>query len=318
MKYAQIYAVFIFILIIGMIQGLAQERSPEYADNAAKGNAAEDKISIENRNSSDREITNIFRKYIGSMAQPPKERYIIFRIDDIAAFWSDNTAINVTETFRARKTPLVLGVIPVNRFGQELQEDKEIKSYLSKIKSDQNIEFALHGYNHETDEFKDISYEDADLKISGGISILEKTLEITPQTFIPPYNIYNDDTVSALKKNSRDNTTISSGYYDILSNIAFTGSDDLLYLPQTTDIYDYTEDHLHPLETIVNSCEYAISRYNICVITIHHTRFTGSGAEIDAEKIELLYSIIDWAKKKEEQGMIKIARFKDISPSDLK
>ncbi len=318
MKHRRIYAVLIFFLIISIAFGFLENNSDSYEYNILKGNTTTDIITQEPQKSTDPEVMTIFQKYPGSRAYAPKNKYIVFRNDDVAAFWSANTAINVTETFRTKKIPIVLGIIPLNRHNQKLTEDNTIMTYLMKIKSDQSIEFAIHGYNHEIEEFREVSYDDAIFKISSSFKTLHDAFGVTPTTLIPPYNSYNNNTVQALKTELGKNSVISSGYYDILNGIAFTGFEDVLYIPQTTDIYDYDKDHLHSTEEIVNSCEYAISRYGICVLTIHHTRFAGSGTKIDAKKLDLLYSIIDWAKKKEEQGSIRIACFKDIRPSDLK
>lgn len=318
MKHRRIYAVFLFLLIIGMVLAFPENSSDIHEYNILKRNTTTEIISQELTKSSSSEVMAIFQKYTGSRAYAPKNKYIVFRNDDLAAFWSDYTAINVTETFRIKKIPVVLGIIPLNRHDQNLTEDNTIMTYLTKIRSDPLIEFAIHGYNHDIDEFREVSYEDAVFKISSSYRTLHDAFGVTPTTLIPPYNNYNNNTVQALKKELGKNSVISSGYYDIQNGIAFTGFEDVLYIPQTTDIYDYDEDHLHSIEEIVNSCEYAISRYGICVLTIHHTRFAGSGTEIDAKKLDLLYSIIDWAKKKEDQGSIRIACFKDIRPSDIK
>lgn len=318
MKHRQRYLIFVFLLIVAIAFVFMENKSDSYEDNIPKGNTRIESIPKESYESSSSEIMTIFQKYTGSRAYAPKNKYIIFRNDDVAAFWSANTAINVTETFRTKKVPIVLGIISLNRHGQKLAEDDNMTAYLAKIRSDPLIEFAIHGYDHEIDEFKEVSYEDAVFRISSGFKTLRDEFGVTATTLIPPYNIYNNNTVQALKKEFGKNSVISSGYYDILDGIAFTGFDDVLYIPQTTDIYDYEKDRLHSIVDITNSCEYAISKYNICVITIHHTRFAGSGTEIDAKKLDLLYDIIDWAKEKEEQGTTKIVRLKDIRPSDLK
>jgi len=101
----------------------------------------------------------------------PKEKYIIFRSDDIAAWWSDETAINVTETLRRRSVPQVLSIIPATQYGNKISDDPVITNYLKAIKNDSNIEFALHGYDHRLGEFRGISYSDAVSKISDGSSI---------------------------------------------------------------------------------------------------------------------------------------------------
>ena len=338
MKHYKIYSVFIFLLIVAIVFVFLENNSDSYEDknreknivkesiykdkerakNINEENATTEAISRDSQETTDSEVMTVFRKYIGTRAYATKNKYIVFRNDDVGAFWSDNTAINVTETFRIKKVPLVLGIISLNRHNQKLTEDNTMMAYLTKIKSDPLVEFAIHGYDHEIDEFKDVSYEDAVSRISSSSRTLNDAFGVTPTTLVPPYNSYNNNTIQALKNEFGKNSVISSGYYDILDGIAFTRFEGVMYIPQTTDIYDYDKDRLHPVEIIVNSCEYAISRYGICVITLHHTRFAGSGTEIDAKKLDLLYDIIDWAKKKEEQGTIKIASFKDIDPSDLK
>lgn len=241
----------------------------------------------------------------------PKEKFIVFRSDDIAAWWSDETAINITETLRQKNIPQVLSIIPGNQYGGKISDDPTITGYLQGIKNDNTVEFALHGYDHRIGEFRDIAYSDAVSKISDGSSIINTVIGFRPVSFVSPYNEYNNNTIDALV--SMNLSIISSGYDDVGRGLAFKRYEGILHLPQTTDIYSWSESRMLNQSEISNSCENAMDKYDVCVIVIHHALFRDSLGHPDPDKLGALTDIVDWAKEKESSGQAKIVRLKDVT-----
>ncbi len=249
-------------------------------------------------------------------APPPKKKYIVFRSDDLGPFWSDRSAINITETLRARNVPQVLSVVPANEYNDKLYDDQVISDYLKSIRNDKSIEFALHGYDHSMHEFRDISYAIAMTKVFGGRNILESVVGARPVTFVPPFHEYNDNTLMALRMQKIN--IISSGYDDFLNERAFKKDrHGILHLPAAAEFYNWAENRANTAEDIENSCEYALDNYNVCIIMLHHHMFRDDSGNMDPAKVKVLTDVADWAKDKEVEGSAKIALLKDIRIDDL-
>ncbi len=245
----------------------------------------------------------------------PSDKFIVFRSDDLAAFWSVSSAIAITETLRERGVPQVVSVVPTN-VGYTLADDHVISDYLDIIKDDASIEIALHGYDHSEHEFRDISYADAMFKVQTGLDILQDVPGVTPVTFVPPYHDYNENTLLALKMNNIN--IISSGYDDFVRGRAFKVDEHgILHLPAAAEFYNWGENRHNSAQEIENSCEYALENYNVCIIMLHHHMFVDSEGNLDLGRVKVLTDVIEWAKNKEQEGAADIVRLKDIDVDDL-
>ncbi len=245
----------------------------------------------------------------------PSDKFIVFRSDDLAAFWSVSSAISITETLRNRGVPQVLSIVPTN-VGYRLDDDPVIADYLKVIKDDPSIEIALHGYDHSEHEFRDISYANAMFKVQTGLDILQDVPGVTPTTFVPPYHEYNENTLPALKMNNIN--IISSGYDDFVRGRAFKVDEHgILHLPAAAGFYNWGENRYNSAQEIENSCEYALENYNVCIIMLHHHMFVDSDGNLDPAKVKVLTDVIEWAKNKEQEGAADIVRLKDIDADDL-
>ncbi len=248
---------------------------------------------------------------------PPEsgEKYIVFRSDDFAAFWSVSSAISITETLRDKGVAQVLSVVPTN-VGYTLDDDPVLADYLNIIKDDASIEIALHGYDHSEYEFRDMPYLDARFKIGTGLDILQNVLGIIPTTFVPPYHEYNDNTLRALEMHNI--STISSGYDDFVRGREFEIDEyGILHLPVAAEFYNWWENRVNAAEEIIVPCENAMENHNVCVIMLHHHMFKDANGNMDPAKVKVLTDVADWAKSKEADGSAKIVLLKDIGIDDL-
>ncbi|MEA3357181.1 MAG: DUF2334 domain-containing protein, partial [Patescibacteria group bacterium] len=237
------------------------------------------------------------------------KKFIVFRDDDIAPFWSFHTIFNITETFRSHNVPHVMALIPIP-FGNDIGSDVTLGAYLKSIKNDPHIEFALHGNGHSFNEFGNLSVPEASFRIAEGLEIIETLTGIRPVTFTPPYHAYNNNTLVALRENNVN--IISSGTDDIYRGVAFREVDNISHLPATTDFYNWDENRYNTVDEIKTSCEYAMSVYDMCVILLHHHQFNNPDGSPDPSKIQVLTDVLDWAKEKENSGAAEIVRFMDI------
>ena len=235
--------------------------------------------------------------------------FIVFRDDDIAPFWSFNMVFNITETFRSRNVPHVMGLIPIP-FGRDIGSDLILGAYLKSIKDDPHIEFALHGNGHSFNEFGNLNVSEASFRIHEGLDIIETLTGFRPVTFTPPYHVYNNNTLVALRDNNV--SIISSGTDDVYRGVAFREVDNISHLPATTDFYNWDEKRYNTVDEIKTSCKDAMREYDMCVILLHHHHFNNSDGHPDPSKIQVLTDILDWAKEKEDSGAVEIVRFMDV------
>jgi len=132
---------------------------------------------------------------------------VAFRLDDIQDYWLNNVQIEIMETFAKKNLPLTVGIIG-NQFG----DDPEIFSYINQTIPNNLLEIANHGWNHEN--FTTFDSQVQTLLMKQTNNKLLKMFSQIPSVFIPPYNQFNNDTISAMKENNfshfSSSTTLSS------------------------------------------------------------------------------------------------------------
>lgn len=203
----------------------------------------------------------------------PSERVVILRLDDVqGSLWRDLT-INITDTILSKNLSVVLAVIP-DRLS--VDDSSIMRRYLIEKSKDPRIEIAQHGYKHSVNEFQNLNESETYDAISSGSILLNDTIGITPVTFIPPYNEYNDNTIQILSKlNFR---FISSGRseYEYKDNITYFGFD--------AETKKSSETELIPILTVLNDCNKALNKKNVCVIMIHPQDYADNGGTMNSTK----------------------------------
>ena len=122
---------------------------------------------------------------------------VAFRLDDVQDFYLSEIQISIVNTFIEEKAKLTVGIIG-NAFGNDLVLLNHIR-YVTKDKDNPLVRVANHGWNHEN--MTELRKEDQSLLIKRSNQKICSLLNINPSIFIPPYNIMNDDTISALREN---------------------------------------------------------------------------------------------------------------------
>jgi peptidoglycan/xylan/chitin deacetylase (PgdA/CDA1 family) len=120
---------------------------------------------------------------------------VAFRLDDVQDYWLTDVQIEVMKIFDERNLPLTIGIIG-NQFG----EDPEIFSYVNNTIPNNLLEIANHGWNHENFTTFDSQTQSLLMKQTN-----YKMLKLFGQmlsVFIPPYNEFNNDTITAMKENN--------------------------------------------------------------------------------------------------------------------
>eukprot|EP01114_Cavostelium_apophysatum_P002824 TRINITY_DN1252_c1_g1_i1.p1 TRINITY_DN1252_c1_g1~~TRINITY_DN1252_c1_g1_i1.p1 ORF type:complete len:518 (-),score=121.70 TRINITY_DN1252_c1_g1_i1:57-1610(-) len=134
-----------------------------------------------------------------SVTTTPNCNCVVFRLDDIQDWWIVPAQTAIMDVFKAELTPISPGII-ANAFGDDDTIVNYMKSGLKKSGWDFNI--VNHGWNHESFP----TFTKAQQK-----SLLQQALTKTLNTlgssgltsitsFIPPFNDFNQDTITVLKE----------------------------------------------------------------------------------------------------------------------
>ena len=141
---------------------------------------------------------------------------IIFRFDDYSALSNTKLENQILTTFKENNSTLTIGVIPFVCEGNKEKICKQesiplLENKLDILKKGINkgyIDVALHGNTHQTikefqrSEFLGLNYEQQFTKIESGKLFLEEKLGTNINTFIPPWNRYDLNTLKVLESMS--------------------------------------------------------------------------------------------------------------------
>jgi peptidoglycan/xylan/chitin deacetylase (PgdA/CDA1 family) len=178
---------------------------------------------------------------------------VFFRLDDIQDYYVEQQQIAIMNIFKELNESLTVGII-ANHFGTHPPIFDFIKSNAFPTEPSPTnwvLELAEHGYDHEN--FTAFNY-------SMQFSLLQKSNDNfrawfngwTPKGFIPPFNLYNEDTVAAL---------IANGYTHISAEV------DLDPSPYSFD--NFTTFYRTPIEASTNDQE---DDFNFIGVT-HNTTY---------------------------------------------
>jgi hypothetical protein len=215
------------------------------------------------------------------ITQAYSENKIVLRVDDIQAnAYKPMTEAMIKDAQRYNMR-LVLGIIPKN-----LLQDKKMVRFLKKNSC--NLEAALHGWAHLTDEeddlfeFEEMGIEDARSKIQEGEKILEDIFATQIVTFIPPGNKLSEETEEVL--NEEGFKYISSGYVG--------GKFDM-----TAGTFDFPSKSLISNDEILERCEAKFGKEEPCIIVMHPQDYMTEGKP-DTEKYRSYIDLLDRLRKK--------------------
>ena len=152
--------------------------------------------------------------------EPQKRISVVFRYDDYSEISNTQLEEQLFMIFHERGMSFTVGVIPFVFSGDQQdassQSDSKAanlplspaKTAILKSAVDTGIvDIALHGYSHQTipfegghTEFSRLEYDKQLSKITAGKRFLEQQLGLQIQTFIPPWNRYDLNSIKALEQ----------------------------------------------------------------------------------------------------------------------
>jgi peptidoglycan/xylan/chitin deacetylase (PgdA/CDA1 family) len=218
---------------------------------------------------------------------------VAFRLDDIQDFFLSPAQQAIISTFKDKNASLTLGVI-----GGVTGTEQKLVSAIKDGLAHDKIEIANHSWRHNIYTKMTKSDQGADIKKTND-KIFE-VFGVTPKTFIPPENLFNNDTISVLKENGFTHMShgetgtvdvppkfVKSGFYQF-PMFAYTAK----LNPSTAYWQHETDDQT--LEKVNDS----LFNYGYAVVMMHPSEFSlyENGAyanKVNMTKIGELESLID-------------------------
>lgn len=206
---------------------------------------------------------------------------IILRLDDIAAWSYKDISRDMVNEVLERNMSISLGVIP-----EYLEKDKNVIKWLNTLKYNPHVEIALHGYDHDENEFMNLTKDEAVEKITKGKNKFEDSLGVIPITFIPPYNEYSSAVKEALIEENFKIFSAKQDEYEV---------NDIISLGYNARTYDYYTYRFVPVDEVLESCKNSLRERGICVVMLHPQDYlvAEGSSDIDYDKYNEFLKLLD-------------------------
>lgn len=192
---------------------------------------------------------------------------VVFRLDDVQDYWLADTQVQIMELFEEKEIPLTIGVI-----GSLIGEDQRISSVIERNVEEENIELANHSWNNDIVTSLDETLEEKYI-LDTNARILEE-FGVTPTTFIPPQNIYDESTIEILKNNG---FTVLSSHKEEINTFSF-GPESFYLIPAITEtaklVNSNTEWQMVENSEILTKIQDSVSTYGYAIVMMHPQEFS--------------------------------------------
>lgn len=161
--------------------------------------------------------------------RPKQCNCVILRADDIQDYWMQKPQVALLDVFIEKSAPLSVGLV-MNHFGSDA-------TVVNKVKQGGSLfEYDIHGWDHV--DYTTLSAHQQEETISQAQAKIESVMGRNATVFLPPYNNFDSDTLTAMRLSGLD--IISSSKDDPYHPYA-PANDTLgiFHMPQSTN-YGYT------------------------------------------------------------------------------
>ena len=243
---------------------------------------------------------------------PVTEPTVIFRLDDIQSGYLEATQLKIMRTFEARDVALTIGVI-----GDYF--DPPYSCTVNSIMSNlgEKGEVACHSMTHSN--FTSLSLDEQKEELS---ECRDKLMTLFPgkeiNTFIPPYNEFNNDTLEAMREESYSILSSKSTNYSIPNGSCYNeggnfDEDDIVDLPvgASTGGFGPTlvlQSAQTVFDQIKNQLDY--NGQNWSVVMMHPQEFSTTKNEVNLDAIATLNELIDMCESSGYE-MVTFSQLKD-------
>ena len=191
---------------------------------------------------------------------------ISFRLDDVQDYWLSDTQIELIELFSEKNIPLTIGVI-----GSLIGADDKLVSTIQENIENENIEIANHSWNNDAlvnlDSINQEQYiQDTNNKIS-------ELFGVVPKYFVPPQNLYDQQTIDVLKKNNF--THLVSHIEE--NDFTYVDKESFNNIPATTETGILLNDYqwkLHEKEFLKEKIIQSVNQRGYAIVMMHPQEFS--------------------------------------------
>lgn len=226
---------------------------------------------------------------------------VVWRIDDVQAWFCSGILAEVLAPFTSTDTPLSVGII-----GRDLDQDSTVVSVLQGLKNKPNIQFVNHSNTHPAGGMPSLGDETAQQDdLQQAQTMIQSVTGVTPDTFIPPENLYDANTQQAMA---------NVGLVNMSSQCTWTGPgapdncaegsdvtwpnltwDSIAMMPAGAVIDSWT-DFTQPASTAVATAwaTAQIANQGFAVFMLHPQEFATDAncTQLDTAKISVLKQVI--------------------------
>ena len=153
-------------------------------------------------------LTNNAVINIEQLSQSPSEKNckcVAFRLDDVQDYFLSNSQKAVIQTFAAKSAPLTIGVI-----GGLIGSDAELVTMIKNNLQNSRLEIASHSWNNSPITVFDNAKQEKIIKDTS--QKIFDVFGVTPTVFIPPENVFDQNTIPLLKSNGFTHLSSSFSY----------------------------------------------------------------------------------------------------------
>jgi hypothetical protein len=208
------------------------------------------------------------------------QRLIVLRVDDIQDFAFRDAQLLLMNWSREKGSPLTLAVI-AGMFGEDLEVLDAVKTVVAY-----GAEVGVHGWKHEN--FAELQFWEQMHILFQAKSRLKELLNVDPELLVPPGFSFNEDTISAMRKESY---SIISTCVDYHQPASFS---EVRSIPATVEV-SVLEDGIWKMkstESLLTEVEESFDSYGYTVVVTHPQEFMSNGTLAEA-KIDAFFSLLN-------------------------
>ncbi len=248
----------------------------------------------------------LFLNSIALSYSEEKQIFVVFRYDDYSSLSSTELETKLIESFRKFNISCVFGVVPfaVTKDCHSTQPQDllpltpEKIILLKKGLNDAVIEVAQHGYSHQTvtlkryTEFAGIDYNEQYKKIEKGKLYLENKLGVEINSFIPPWNTYDLNTLNILEDLKFNSILIGTS--------GNTKESSLKFLPATCSLFN--------LKDAVKEAMESSDLQPFIGVLFHQYDFQGYNSQNKGLKYEEFEKLLEWITSQKNVRILSVAQ----------
>jgi len=230
--------------------------------------------------------------FTSTLAQPKNCNCVAFRLDDIQDFYLTLGQKTVMDTFASFNAPLTLGII-AGSFGLDINQFIYVLNAINT--PSKGIDVALNGWLHE--DWTTLSLANQTALLTQSVTHLQSLINRRAQTFVPPFNRWNADLISALKTGGFDvfsaSVALDPPPYDTVNPSVWR----FPYLA-TTGVQGATNVYGSTSEKVISDIRSQIANFGYAVVLVQPMEFlqwTGTAYDpnnVNATSVNMLSDVL--------------------------